>query len=557
VIINASFDSSVSLAPSGFITAVNAVIQFFEDNFNDAITININVSYGEVGGQSLPPGAIGASITSIGSSTYSQIKTRLAADAKTADDSSSVASLPPTDPFGTTYSLPRAEAKALGVVTANSSSTDGSIGFSSSGVTFDYDRSNGISVGTYDFFGVVAHELTEVMGRTFGNGDGQPLDLFHYTSPGILTFSGTDVGYFSVDNGVTPLLNFNINTSGDFSDWANSAGADAFRAFAPGGTLLAISETDLRAMDVLGYDRTSGILPTPAVRNDFDGDGKADIVFQNTDGTPAVWLMNGATLVSAAGLFNSGPTWHIKGSGDFNGDGKADLLWQSDGGTPAIWLMNGTTLVSAAGLQHPGPGWQIKGAGDLDGDGKSDIVWQNTDGTPAVWLMNGTTLVSAAGLFNSGPTWQIKSTGDFDGDGKADILWQNDGGTPAIWLMNGTALVSAAGLLHPGPGWQIKAAGDLDGDGKSDIVWQNTNGTPAVWLMNGTTLTSATGYGNPGTSWHIKDTGDLNGDGKADIIWQNDNGMPAVWFMNGTTPLSTSALVNPGPSWHVIAGVGP
>ena len=28
-------------------------------------------------------------------------------------------------------------------------------------------------------------------------------------------------------------------------------------------------------------------------KNDFDGNGKADILWQNTDGTPAVWLMDG------------------------------------------------------------------------------------------------------------------------------------------------------------------------------------------------------------------------------------------------------------------------
>ena len=38
---------------------------------------------------------------------------------------------------------------------------------------------------------------------------------------------------------------------------------------------------------------------------------------------------------------NPGPSWHVKGTGDFNGDGKADILWQNNNGTPAIWLMDG------------------------------------------------------------------------------------------------------------------------------------------------------------------------------------------------------------------------
>ena len=96
-------------------------------------------------------------------------------------------------------------------------------------------------------------------------------------------------------------------------------------------------------------------------------------------------------------LVNPGPTWQIKGTGDFNGDGKSDILWQDDNGTPAIWLMDGTNVVSigAAGSFNPGPAWQIKGSGDFNGDGKSDILWQGHDGTPAIWLMDGTNVLSS------------------------------------------------------------------------------------------------------------------------------------------------------------------
>ena len=95
---------------------------------------------------------------------------------------------------------------------------------------------------------------------------------------------------------------------------------------------------------------------------------------------------------SAAGPSIRGRAWHIKGTGDFNGDGKSDILWQNDDGTPAIWLMNG---IDHAGRQrrrsaNPGPSWQVKGTGDFNGDGKSDILWQGDDGTPAIWTMDGT-----------------------------------------------------------------------------------------------------------------------------------------------------------------------
>jgi hypothetical protein len=36
------------------------------------------------------------------------------------------------------------------------------------------------------------------------------------------------------------------------------------------------------------------------------------------------------------------------GVGDFNGDAKADILWRHTDGSIAIWLMNGTAPLSSA-----------------------------------------------------------------------------------------------------------------------------------------------------------------------------------------------------------------
>src|SRR5262245_9760113 len=300
-------------------------------------------------------------------------------------------------------------------------------------------------------------------------------------------------------------------------------------------------------------------------RSDFNANGLSDILWQGSDGTPALWMMNGSTAVSVgvAGTFDPGPNWHVKHGGDFNGDGRSDILWQGDDGTPAIWLMNGASAVSVgvAGAFNPGPSCQMQGTGDFNGDGRSDIVWQGSDGTPAIWLMNGTTAVSvgAVGPFNPGPSWQIRATGDFNADGRSDILWQNSDGTPAIWLMNGLNFISgaAAGAFNPGPSWQIKATGDFNGDGRSDILWQNSDGTPAIWLMNGfnAVTVGAVGPFNPGPSWHVQGTGDYNGDGLSDSVWQGDGGTNDLCILNDVSFLGGAAAVsfNPGHDWHVIA----
>jgi Ca2+-binding RTX toxin-like protein len=271
--ININWDPSVANAPAGFQAAVNSVVQLFQSQFSDPITININVGYGEVNGQSLGSNTLGASITYLSSYTYAQIRNALSADAKTADDTTAVGTLPASDPIpgSHVFWLATAEAMALGL--AGGSSLNGYVGFSSS-ASFDYDNSNGVTAGQYDFFGVVAHEITEVMGRQMMVGQtfqGQKafelLDLFHYSSAGVRDFSGTQAGYFSINGGSTNLDSFNTNAGGDFGDWAASAGHDSFLAFSSSSVVNAVTETDLREMDVLGWNRVSSAQPDLTATN--------------------------------------------------------------------------------------------------------------------------------------------------------------------------------------------------------------------------------------------------------------------------------------------------
>src|SRR5438045_437373 len=209
--VNLSFDSSVNNAPAGFVSTVNAVAQFFQTAFSDNVTINVSVGFGEVAGQTVT--SLGESITQLSSYSYAAIRSALLGDSKTADDSSAAASLGATSPSsGATYWASRAEAKALGLLSASSAS-DGSIGFATTAGLFDYDRTDGIAAGKYDFFGVVAHELSEVMGRQLMVGENfaghatslEPLDLLHYSAAGVQTLVGPQACYLSPDGSSTHL----------------------------------------------------------------------------------------------------------------------------------------------------------------------------------------------------------------------------------------------------------------------------------------------------------------------------------------------------------------
>ena len=143
---------------------------------------------------------------------------------------------------------------------------------------------------------------------------------------------------------------------------------------------------------------------------------------------------------------------------DFNGDGKSDLLLRDLAGTIAIWLMNGASVISKRTLGTAPADWTIVGVGDFNGDARADLLWRHTSGATAVLLMNGTAPAGAASIGTITTDWTIERVGDFNGDGKADILWRHTFGDAAIWFMNGTAVISKESL-SPGqidPEWTIQ-----------------------------------------------------------------------------------------------------
>ena len=292
-----------------------------------------------------------------------------------------------------------------------------------------------------------------------------------------------------------------------------------------------------------------------AATHDFDGDGKSDILWRDTSGDVAVWLMNGATVSQSAGLVTVPSSLTIIGQHDFDGDGKADILWQDSSGSfgytgyLSIWFMNGAAVSSAARLGAMNSDWTPYGTGDLNGDGKGDILWRDTNWTSS-WagiVMDFIPTISYNVNYGAIPsTWTIL------GDTTNEILWRDTAGDIALWGMLNAQVASDTVLGTVTTNFVVQGVGDFNGDGKIDILWRDINsGALSIWFTNGTQVTSAASVGTLSSNWSVAQIGDYDGDGKSDILLLDSAGDVAMWLMNGSTVSSSVSVGNVGPTWQV------
>ncbi|MGI0492532.1 FG-GAP repeat domain-containing protein, partial [Alkalinema pantanalense CENA528] len=191
---------------------------------------------------------------------------------------------------------------------------------------------------------------------------------------------------------------------------------------------------------------------------DFNGDRTGDLLWRHQQtGELHLWGMTGFAIdgnkthvvgqVNGQGQFTAlqipaSTGWKIEGAGDFTGDGKADLLWRNSQGQIAVWAMDGWKVQSSPIWQGVvvDSGWQLVGIDDFSGDGKTDALWQHqSTGDLVIWQMNGTQTPMGSAMVNPSQNGQIKAIGT----AVRPVVWDEAGDTWA--LATGLGTVTGSG----------------------------------------------------------------------------------------------------------------
>lgn len=616
MIINIVYENSGLSAPQSFRDGIQQAVNILTAAYDDNITVNIQVGYDTYRNQTFAQQGFSSNISVANANTvsvdYTELRDALNHRSTTADDAVAVNSLGYGTTLGgkRTWNVGTAEARALGLYTANNNLLDGFAGFSS---TF---TGNVLVAGAL-------HELTHALGRIAG----QALDLFRYNAPGVHEFNIGSVpttpaapAYFSIDGGFTNLANFGRSSDpGDFLNDDLSGNDPDNENVGNNPTLTAL---DSRTLDVMGYHR-AGSAASPYVNDEYAANtsttgfvavGGQAYGYLNTQGDqdwfrmslraghhyilresgvaslnygtqdPYLRLYNSAGTLAlqdddsgplqdsliiltanttgnyflSAGGFNDVHTGSYRVSvtdtanihSDVNGNGTSDLILQN-GGTVVDWILGNDQAAPLSGnlVGANVSGWLVVGSGDFNGDGISDVLLQN-GATIVQWRMNSGGTVASGSVLGAAPGWTVRGTGDFNNDGVTDVLLQN-GGTIVEWSMQNGAVAGGTVVAAGIPDWSVVGTGDINGDGTCDVFLTNGTALVASYLQGGTAVFSNF-LGNLDPGWTVVGAGDFNGDGTTDVLLQN-GGTIVDWLISGNR-VTGGNLIGAGLSgWHVAA----
>ena len=312
---------------------------------------------------------------------------------------------------------------------------------------------------------------------------------------------------------------------------------------------------------------------------DFNGDGFADLVVQNSNfqtQMSQILLGKGDGSFRAGAIYNVNP--YAVAVGDLNGDHHQDLVLV--GSVMQIMLGDGkgnfqlkTTVDSSFGLGTNG----CHGAGvypveveikDLNRDGKMDVVIAFSSCTQgaAVFPGKGDGTFSSPKVFNISGSYNgnpgTSALADFSGDGRLDFLM---GSFSAGYVMayGDTTGGFRSPVISQAPNAGSIAKGDFNDDGIDDLAVVNEalcgtcNASVTVFLGTGKGYLQAPKMYSIAVPQGAIAVGDVNGDGKPDIAVTRNASLINFGYIVPPTPSAATKTVQPRHAAASAAALSP